>query len=169
MEENNLNNVLILPYQERDNLAYSLGMGDIHVLTLQEGYRYLAAPSKLYGILASGKPIIFIGEKKCYISKILKNKECGYHVDIDDFEALKNLIIQLKNDKHAMVKIGNNSRKLFEENYTLDKIAKLYVELFSGNISLSSFVEYNDKPCNLNELVQEINACISCSTKDEES
>lgn len=169
VEDDELTNVSILPYQERDNLAYSLGMGDIHILTLQEGYRYLAAPSKLYGILAAGKPIIFIGEKKCYISKILENKECGYHVDIDDFEALKNLIIQLKNDKHAMVKLGNNSRKLFEDKYTLDKIANLYIELFSGNISLSGFVDYNDKPCNLNELVQEINTCISCSAQDEES
>ncbi len=120
-------NVMLLPYQAREELTYSLGMGDVQLISLGDGYENLAAPCKLYGILAAGKPIIYVGRQN-YISKILQNHECGYTVDFDS-KKLSGLILQLKNSPNLLLQQGINSRKLFKENYTLEKISRKYYEL----------------------------------------
>lgn len=127
-----LNNVLFIPYQKRENLTYSLGAADIHLVSLQSGYEELSAPSKLYGILASARPVIFIGSKDFYISKILDENNCGYNVEIGDYERLKQAVLKIKSSKDLAMKMGNNSRKIFEKNYTLACIAdEYYNRIFS--------------------------------------
>ncbi|OGI27848.1 MAG: hypothetical protein A2287_00795 [Candidatus Melainabacteria bacterium RIFOXYA12_FULL_32_12] len=121
-----LDNIMFLPYQDRQDLSYSLGMADIHVVSLMEGYRFFAAPSKLYGILASGKPVLFVGNQACYIADLLKKNKCGFHIHIGDYEGLKDKIIIFKNSKEICFEYGYNSRKLFERNFTLEKISNLY-------------------------------------------
>lgn len=125
----NLNNVLILPYQERENLAFSLGMADVHLISLLENFEKFAAPSKLYGILASGKPAIFVGSKNCYISDLLENNACGHAVKIGDYAGLADKILSLKNSDEKLKYYGKNSRELFENNFTLNQTSKVFLEL----------------------------------------
>ena len=57
-----LPNVQFRPYQDRAALSFSLGVGDVHLVSQRpevEGYVF---PSKLYGILAAGRPVVFIGD-----------------------------------------------------------------------------------------------------------
>jgi len=126
-----LNNVRFLPYQDRQDLAYSLGMADIHVVSLLDGYRFFAAPSKLYGILASGKPVLFVGNSKCYIVDLIEKNKCGFHIHIGDYESLRDKITILKDSKEKCFELGYNSRKIFEGNYTLEKISNIYAEILT--------------------------------------
>jgi glycosyltransferase involved in cell wall biosynthesis len=150
IENNNLDNIMILPYQKREDLAYSLGMADIHVLSLQEQYNHLAAPSKLYGILASGKPVIFIGSQKCYIARILEKNHCGFQVDINDSEKLIHIIKEIKNNTGLFNELSQNSRKTFEENYTLKKATNNYYKFLYNkhfvdeNQSVKTHIEQPD-------------------------
>lgn len=131
VEENYLDNVILLPYQNRENLEYSLGMADIHLLSLQEGYKHLAAPSKLYGILASGRPVAFVGESDCYIRKLLEENNCGFQVDIGNFKKLVQKIIEIKNSKDLQEILGKNSRQLFERSFTLDIITNKILKILN--------------------------------------
>lgn len=141
VEKNKLNNIMILSYQERKDLSYSLGMADVHVLSLAKQYKHLAAPSKLYGILATGKPVMFIGESTCYITRMIEENNCGCHINIGDFETLIQKIMQLKKDKELSIHLGKNSRKLFEDKFTLNSISVQYANLFNQTTGILKVIE----------------------------
>jgi len=127
VKKHGLKNVMILPYQERSEIPYSLGIADIHVLSIDKGYETLAVPSKFYGILASGKPVIFIGDKKCHISDTIENNKCGFNIKIGDYKIISSAISYFEKARDELAIYGANSRKLFENNYTLDKAVRLYL------------------------------------------
>ena len=51
-------NVRFLPYQPRERLSESLSSADVHVVGLAPGLAGYVVPSRLYGILAVGRPVI---------------------------------------------------------------------------------------------------------------
>ena len=53
-----LDHVLFRPYQERAQLALSLTAPDVHLVTLRPAWEGLVMPSKLYGALAAGRPVV---------------------------------------------------------------------------------------------------------------
>ncbi len=127
-----LKNIVFLPHQDREDLAFSLGMADVHLISLRKNYENLAAPSKLYGILASGKPAIFVGSKNCFITELLENNLCGYSVDIGNYSDLSEKILLFKNSREKLEYYGKNSRKLFENNFTLNQTSKVFLELIKS-------------------------------------
>lgn len=125
---NNLNNVKFIPYLDKSKLPYSLNSADISLLTYEENLEGLLMPSKLYTIMASGKPIIALCKPDSEISNILKKAECGFTInkDIDEFIEKINL---LKSDICLRKRMGENSRKYFEENYTIEKSVEEYCKV----------------------------------------
>jgi putative colanic acid biosynthesis glycosyltransferase WcaI len=59
-----LENVHFLPYEMKERLRFSLTAADIHLVSLRREMAGLSVPSKLYGIMAAGRPIIFIGPEQ---------------------------------------------------------------------------------------------------------
>lgn len=70
-EKYGLDNVMILPYQPREQIHLSLGSADIQVVSLGEGCVGYTHPNKIYGAMFIGKPILYIGPEKSHISDIL--------------------------------------------------------------------------------------------------
>jgi glycosyltransferase involved in cell wall biosynthesis len=66
-----LPNVLFRPPQPRAQLATSLGVADVHLITLREQCEDLVFPSKLYGIAAVGRPVLFIGPPQCELAGLV--------------------------------------------------------------------------------------------------
>ncbi|MDD3012153.1 MAG: glycosyltransferase family 4 protein [Candidatus Gastranaerophilales bacterium] len=128
VKKHTLKNVLMLPYQERSEIPFSLGMADIQVLSLKKGYEKLAVPSKFYGILASGKPVIFIGDKNCHIARVIDSNNCGFNIETGNSKVLADAIAYFEKSRDELIKYGFNSRKAFENNYTLGKSIKLYLK-----------------------------------------
>ncbi|TQE98309.1 MAG: glycosyltransferase family 4 protein [Spiribacter salinus] len=57
----NLSNITLLPFQPKDRLAESLSAADVHLVTMQSEVEGLVVPSKVYGVLAAGRPCVFLG------------------------------------------------------------------------------------------------------------
>jgi hypothetical protein len=65
-----LENVVFRPYQERAQLPLSLTAPDAHLVTLRPEWEGLVMPSKLYGVLAAGRPVLFIGDPAGDVARI---------------------------------------------------------------------------------------------------
>jgi glycosyltransferase involved in cell wall biosynthesis len=72
-----LNNVRFLPHQPRAELAACLGAADVHLVTLRTGCEALVFPSKLYGIAAVGRPVLFIGPPGCEVAQQIESAAMG--------------------------------------------------------------------------------------------
>lgn len=77
VEERRLTNVRFLPPQPREQLSESLAVADLHLVTLLPGCERLVFPSKLYGITAAGRPLLFIGPEKCEVARVVRENGLG--------------------------------------------------------------------------------------------
>jgi len=80
-EEKGLSNVMFKPYQPRENLDKSLSVSDVHLISLKPELEGLIVPSKFYGVLAAGRPVIFIGDNAGELAGIIKREQCGQCIE----------------------------------------------------------------------------------------
>lgn len=72
-----LGNVRFLPFQPKEQLAESLSAADLHLACMQEDMYGLVVPSKVYGILAAGRPCVFLGPAESEVAQVVEEFECG--------------------------------------------------------------------------------------------
>ena len=89
----------------------------------------LGSPSKVYGYLEAGKPIIAIMPENTDIVKDVTKYENGFHIKNGDYISLKNKLIELSEHTDRLVEMAKNSTLLFNEKYTLEKCANKYLNL----------------------------------------
>ncbi|MDH5388271.1 MAG: glycosyltransferase family 4 protein [Gammaproteobacteria bacterium] len=133
-----LTNVVFQPYQPKEILPYSLTFPDLHVISLRPDLEGLIVPSKFYGIAASGRPVLYIGNLKGEIPSILKERICGQTVTIGDVESAVKFIEKLKMDSETTIKMGGASRQIFDEKFNKQISFDSWVSLLSPLISIDN-------------------------------
>lgn len=127
VKNHNINNVVFLPYQPKDEIIYSLNSADIHFVTNQKGIKGVSVPSKLYGIMAVGKAVLGILEEGSEAQLLIQNSNCGKSVEPQDYNKIESLIQEYINmDKKVIQSLGLNGRKYLEENLTMGLSLKKY-------------------------------------------
>jgi colanic acid biosynthesis glycosyl transferase WcaI len=116
--ERGLSNVLLKPLQPRERLAEALGVADLHLISLLPAMEPFVVPSKLYGILAAGRPAAFVGDVSGEIATVLRIGDCGRSIPPGDDERLAHVILDLAHDPELRTRLGRNARTLFETHYT---------------------------------------------------
>lgn len=86
------------PYQQLDKLGVALRVPDIHWLSLKPHFEGLILPSKFYGIIASGRPVIFIGDPDGEVGTIIAASNCGKSCELGDSARLESIIELLASD-----------------------------------------------------------------------
>ena len=79
-----LSNVKFLPAQSWGKISESLSAGQVHLVSLRENLTGLVVPSKFYGIMAAGRPCIFIGPPDCEVARLIAEKGVGEVVQTRD-------------------------------------------------------------------------------------
>lgn len=69
--------VQFFPYQPRDMLSLSLSTASVHVVGLARGLSGYVVPSRLYGILAAGRPVIVAAEESSETARLVERVGCG--------------------------------------------------------------------------------------------
>ena len=92
IREHGLRNMLALPYQPLDDLKYSLSAADVHVVSMGADMAGIIHPCKIYGAMAVGKPVLYLGPSPSHIADILEAQTCGWQVSHGDVEGMKTRI-----------------------------------------------------------------------------
>ncbi|MBA3363388.1 MAG: glycosyltransferase family 4 protein, partial [Actinobacteria bacterium] len=123
-------NVEFLPYQPKEDLADSLGASDLHVIGLKRGLAGYIVPSKVYGILAAGRPYIAGVESGAEPALIAEKYSCGIHVEPGDPSALAAAIVGFRNDPAR--DMGSNGRRALEEHFDRPIATEAYRRLLES-------------------------------------
>ena len=126
--ERGLQNVEFLPYQPKASLAESLGAADLHVIGLRRGLAGYIVPSKLYGILAAGKPFVAAVEPGSEPALVASEHDCGLVVDPGDPKALADAIIRARGEDLAAM--GIRGREAFESRFDRPLATSAYRRMF---------------------------------------
>jgi colanic acid biosynthesis glycosyl transferase WcaI len=122
-----LTNVKFLPLQPFERLGQLLGLADIHLLPQSPDAADLVLPSKLSGMLASGRAVIATCLAATEIANVVS--QCGLVVAPEDADALALAIQTLVNDDEARLKFGKQARLYAEENLSRDSVLGRLLEL----------------------------------------
>ncbi|MBW4647859.1 MAG: glycosyltransferase family 4 protein [Kastovskya adunca ATA6-11-RM4] len=121
-----LRNCRFLPYQNRQDLPYSLTACDLSLVSVSPGMAELVAPSKLYGALAAGRPIAAICESHSYLQTLVKEARCGATFNNGDGAGLAAFIRTLAANPQLVKQMGRAGRRYLRSHFTPDLIAKQY-------------------------------------------
>jgi glycosyltransferase involved in cell wall biosynthesis len=117
VEAEGLENVEFLPYQRKASLAASLGAADIHLVTLKRGLVGYIVPSKVYGILAAGRPFIAAVDSGSEPELIVEEEGCGLRIEPGDAQALADAILSLRDDVEGREEMGHRARRALERRF----------------------------------------------------
>jgi colanic acid biosynthesis glycosyl transferase WcaI len=109
---------LFVPYQDAAVLKYSLGVPDVHWISLRPKFEGLIVPSKFYGIAAAGRPIISIGSKEGELGHLVEEHQCGFATEEGDVDALDRAITLLSHDPDLCVTMGRRARLMLDHHFT---------------------------------------------------
>jgi glycosyltransferase involved in cell wall biosynthesis len=111
---------VIAPYQPRERLDELLSAADLHLVSLLEGVEGIMVPSKLFGILAAGRPALYIGSERSEISRVVVENDCGTSVRQNDVAGLTTAIRGFTDDPGARAAAGERARRSLVEEHGAD-------------------------------------------------
>lgn len=114
-----LQNVRFLDYQPLDQLADSLTSADIHLVPLAESLSSCLMPSKVYGILASGRPLLTTAPVGSELHEMTVSHRIGLTVPSVTPDEIASTLQRATQDRAGLAEMGQRSRRLAESQFTL--------------------------------------------------
>ncbi len=117
-EREKLINIVFKPYVDKEKLNESLNIADVQIVIFNNSFKNVLMPSKYYGILATGKPVIAIADGANDISRDVDMYNIGYNVLKEDPRQLAETILELKNNKEKLDEFSKNVLQLYRNKYS---------------------------------------------------
>lgn len=128
-----LNNIFLIPYQERNLMPQLLAFSDIQFIFMDRKLEGHGFPSKVYTIMACAKPLLVSSGEKTPLHSFLNTKECAFVDSQRDIGGkAENFAKFLRESSVAELKgMGEKGLETIRENYSKDKVCNDYKVLIS--------------------------------------
>ena len=135
VQERGLSNVRFIPYQPREELAISLSAADLHIVSMHPHIGGCLVPSKLYGIMASGTPVLAIVPPDTDVREIVRSERIGFAVNPGDLESIRATIECCADGDVNLEAMGTRSRELVERRFDRQRGTAEFCRLLKEYIS----------------------------------
>ncbi len=119
-------NIRFLPFRPAQDVPYVLAAADVHIITVRDGLQGVVVPSKLYPILAAGKPILAVVPEETDVARIVRREGCGLVAGPCDPEGVAEAARRLARDPALLEQMGRRAREISP---AYDKVKQLQVFL----------------------------------------
>jgi len=127
-----LENMVFLPPQPRASLSLSFAAADLFVVSLRRGLTGAVVPSKLYGILAAGRPYVAAMEDDSEVAALTRTRGTGLVCEPENPRALAGAIAAFYRDRTLLAACAARARAAsldFDRAAQVDKYATLFREV----------------------------------------
>jgi glycosyltransferase involved in cell wall biosynthesis len=131
----NLANITWIPFQPMEELADSLSCCHAAIISQRVGLEGIAVPSKIYGIMASGRAVLAQVPDKSETAQVVRECGCGSVVPPGDALALAAAVRMMKNDREATDIMGRKAAEAYVAYYTLGAAVDRFESAVFGNAS----------------------------------
>lgn len=125
----NITNVRFEGYQPREKLNLSLALPDAHWVSLLPEMEGLIVPSKIYGIMAAGRPMIAVCNPKGEMARMIDQAEIGIQVDPGNGAAFADAVTRLADNLADCQRLGRNARVELDAKYSKARIFQSWQDL----------------------------------------
>jgi glycosyltransferase involved in cell wall biosynthesis len=139
-----LPNVRFLPPQPRAQLGAALAAGDLHLVTLRPGCQTVVFPSKLYGIAAVARPMVFIGPRECELAALVRDHALGFAFARDDTAAIAACLRRLAIAPDECRALGAAAAEFHRREDGLARAVTVWERLFGAGAPPSPPIQRDD-------------------------
>ncbi len=132
IEEYNLDNCMVLPFQADEVIRYSIAAADISVVLIEDKIAEVSVPSKVYNIMAVGSGILSISPEKSEINKLVRQYNIGANFAKEEVRQIADYILKVKNTPALQQEYSSNAVAA-SKNYTMANADK-YVNIYFKNL-----------------------------------
>jgi colanic acid biosynthesis glycosyl transferase WcaI len=137
VRQRNVPGVICLPYQPLADLKYSLTAADVHVVSLGHQMVGIVHPCKIYGAMAAGKPILFLGPIPSHIADILQRHDIGWQINHGDVQGMTRLIRQIRDtDPAVLAEMGRKGQAALRAELGQDVLCAQFCRRMEQALSL---------------------------------
>lgn len=133
-----LPNVTFVGMQPKRRLPEVLAAADVHVVPLKAGLAKASVPSKLYSILASGRPVVASVDDGTEVARTVERAGAGLAVPPGDLDAFADAIERLVDDPDRAAAMGAAGRRFVESWASPAAVAAAYEALFDRLVAARS-------------------------------
>ncbi len=133
-EDHGLDNVVFIPYQDKDKLIYSLNAADVHWCVSAKGIKGVSCPSKFYGIAGVGKPVLGVLERGSEIEMLIREIGCGKIAEPQDYKSIEENLKWFidEADSPELLDMGKRAHDYLMENLTKNISIQKYIKVFKS-------------------------------------
>jgi colanic acid biosynthesis glycosyl transferase WcaI len=133
--EKRLNNVRFFDYQPQNELGVSLSAADLHLVPLTSEISQCLMPSKLYGILAAGRPWLTNAPEGTELHEISGRYNAGLIVPPRNPDAIAEKIAWAADHPSDLEQMGRNAEQLAETTYSRARSIEKFEHILNGVLS----------------------------------
>jgi putative colanic acid biosynthesis glycosyltransferase WcaI len=126
-----LPNVRFMPYRPKNQLSESLSAADIHLIPLCPGAAGCMVPSKVYGILAAGRPFVAMMEEDSEVAQIARQHSVGWVVPPGDAAGLARAITEAVEDPERLGMMGRRARRIAEDRFDRHVVTRMFGDVLA--------------------------------------
>ncbi len=127
---NSLNNITLLDPRLRSDQNNFLNACDVAVSALVKGMSGISVPSRMYNIMAAGKPVVAIGDEDSELGFIIREERVGWIAPPGKVNAFVNAVLEAESNSEQLADMGKRARLLVEKEYSSEHVVSLYKKLF---------------------------------------
>jgi len=138
IREHQLANVLSLPYQPLEKIKYSLTAADVHMVSLGEHMVGIIHPCKIYGAMAAGCPILFLGPSPSHVSDLLEQHPVGWRIPHGDtpgaVTVIRSIVDMPRSQRDQM---GREAQRVLQENFSQKMLCTRFCERLESALGMT--------------------------------
>ncbi|MCY3910940.1 MAG: glycosyltransferase family 4 protein [bacterium] len=125
-----LDTLHLVGWQPPERLGEVLAAADLHLVLLRAGLGTTSVPSKVYSVLAAGRPVLASVDRGSEVERLLDASGAGTTVDPEDVDAFCAAVARMADDPDGLVEMGLRGRAFAERAAGPQQMADLYLDLF---------------------------------------
>jgi putative colanic acid biosynthesis glycosyltransferase WcaI len=104
-------NVRFLPFRPAAEIPLVMAAGDVHIICVRRGLEGVVVPSKLYSVLAAGRPVLAVAAEESDVVRIVREARCGLAADPDDPASVAAALRKMRRDPRELANMGQRARE----------------------------------------------------------
>lgn len=132
IQKEELTNITLLPRVPPDKLCELLNACDVAVISFVAGMAGISVPSRLYNIMAAGKPIIAVAEENSELALVINEEKIGWVVPPGDIGRFATAVMEARADPMRLAAMGDRARRTVETKYSYERAITTYLDLFQS-------------------------------------
>jgi len=121
-------NVRFLPFRPAAEIPLVMAAGDVHIICVRRGLEGVVVPSKLYSVLAAGRPVLAVAAEESDVVRIVRQASCGLAADPDDPASVAAALRKMRDDPRELASMGQRAREA-AKNYARVNELKRFLEV----------------------------------------